>query len=258
VNDYKAKKSLGQHFLNDTQVVQKIIDAFTPASNDVVLEIGPGKGVLSSHLFERYKERTYLCDIDERSIALLIGMFPKYRAQIIQEDILQLDFDKHFSHKQVSVIGNFPYNISSQIIFKLLEHKEQVPLIVGMFQKEVAKRLAASHGNKEYGITTVLLQVYYDVQYLFDVSPDCFSPPPKVMSGVISVSRKTAPPQLYNSKLFVNMVKAGFNTRRKTLRNALASLSLDLTQVNNELLSKRAEQLSVAEWISFANELSKP
>ncbi len=256
MHDYTAKKSLGQHFLNDAHVVQKIMDAFGTRSHELVLEVGPGKGVLSKHLFNKYQKQAYLCDIDERSITFLSEQFPEYQLQIIQADILQLDFEKFFAKKQVSVIGNFPYNISTQIIFKLLEHKEQVPVIVGMFQKEVAKRLAATHGNKEYGITTVLLQAYYDVEYLFDVQPGCFSPPPKVISGVIRINRKANQPELQDELLFRRMVKAGFNTRRKTLRNALSSLELKLTAADNEILGKRAEQLSVQDWISFANLIS--
>ncbi len=257
MNDYTAKKSLGQHFLTDSHITQKIIESFSPSPLEVVLEIGPGKGVLTEYLFQRYGDVVYVCDIDERSISYLKKKYPERSRQLIQADIMQLDFDLHFGQKQVSVIGNFPYNISTQIIFKLLEEKYRVPLIIGMFQKEVAKRFAASHGNKEYGITTVLLQAYYDVQYLFDVSPESFSPPPKVTSGVIEITRKVTQPKILHEELFIKMIKAGFNMRRKTLRNALAVLGLKFEIKHQEILTKRAEQLSVEDWILFANEMTK-
>jgi 16S rRNA (adenine1518-N6/adenine1519-N6)-dimethyltransferase len=258
MHDYRAKKSLGQHFLSDAHVTQKILDSFFEDTHEIILEIGPGKGVLSRGLFEKYAAQLFLCEIDERSIYLLKQMFPAYHQQIIHHDILDLNFQQYFAGKQVSVIGNFPYNISTEIIFKVIENRMQVPLMLGMFQNEVAKRLAAHHNNKEYGLTTILLQTYYEVEYLFDVAPGCFSPPPKVMSGIIRIRRKENPLLPLDEKLFVRMVKAGFNTRRKTLRNALSPLGLAFTEAHQEILTKRAEQLSVSDWILFSNSLAKP
>lgn len=257
LHDYTAKKSLGQHFLTDAHVTQKIIEAFRQDEHDVILEIGPGKGVLSRMLFEQYRNKVYLCEIDERSIQYLKQSFPNYHEHIIHQDFLQFDLASRFAGKQVSIIGNFPYNISTEIIFKMIAYKDQVPVMLGMFQKEVAKRLAATHGNKEYGITTVLLQAYYDVEYLFDVSPGCFNPPPKVISGVIRTRKKKNQKCIKDEKLFTRMVKAGFNMRRKTLRNALSTLSINFSELHQERLSKRAEQLSVEEWIDFSNDLSE-
>ncbi len=256
MHDYKAKKSLGQHFLTDERITHKIIEAFKEDAHEAILEIGPGKGVLSRLLFEQYNDAVYLCEIDERSIEYLKNLFTSFHRQIIHKDILQLDLASYFNGKQVSIIGNFPYNISTEIIFKMLEHRNQVPVMLGMFQKEVAKRLAATHNNKEYGITTILLQAYYDVEYLFDVAPGCFAPPPKVMSGIIRTRRKKIQKPIYNEMLFTRMVKAGFNTRRKTLRNALSSLALQYNDSHQEILTKRAEQLSVDEWIDFSNDIS--
>lgn len=257
-SDYSANKSLGQHFLSDPRVTQKIIHTFYESTHDKILEIGPGKGVLTADLFQRSGRSVVVCDIDSRSVALLRELYPDFVSQIILSDILKLDFNQHFQNHQFSVIGNFPYNISTEIVFKLLGERKSVPYILGMFQKEVAKRFAAKHDNKEYGITTVLLQAYYDVVYLFDVPPGCFNPPPKVMSGVLEIKRKSLEPLILNESLFVRMVKAGFNMRRKTLRNALASLTLPLNESHKQLLSMRAEQLSVSDWINFANEMCRP
>lgn len=253
----KAKKSLGQHFLNDQTIIEKIITSFSDdVKNEIVFEIGPGPGVLTEHLVKRFESRFLACELDYRLIDLLKKKYKNISDQFIHHDFISLDWNKIFSQTDsIAVIGNFPYNISTEIIFKILDHKNQVPLVVGMFQKEVAKRFASKHGNKEYGITSILTQAYYDIEYLFDVPASSFNPPPKVESGVIRLTRKKDPKIILNEIHFKRLVKAGFNQRRKTLRNALSSL-IENNILNNEIYSKRAEQLSVDDWIELSNNLA--
>ena len=248
-NKVRPKKFLGQHFLNDQNTARKIVDGLQ--SGDVkqdVLEIGPGMGVLTRYLMDREMVQLTLVEIDRESVAYLKENFPMLHDRIIEADFLKLDLSKLFEGP-FSIIGNFPYNISSQIFFKVLEHKGQVQQVVCMLQKEVADRIAASSGNKTYGILSVLLQAYFNIKYLFKVSPGVFTPPPKVMSAVIRLERNQRKKLDCDEKFFVQVVKQGFNNRRKTLRNALKNLNLAAEVSTLPLLDKRAEQLTVDEFV---------
>lgn len=246
----RAKKHLGQHFLNDTNIAQQIAQSLTGQGGyDTIIEIGPGTGVLSQFLYELYPEKNIiLLDIDTESIAYLHQKYPNYKTTILEADFLNIDLNSLTNQQPVAIIGNFPYNISSQILFKIYENRDFVPEASGMFQKEVAQRIAAPPGNKEYGILSVLLQAFYDIEYLFTVPPDVFTPPPKVDSGVIRLKRNTTATLPCNEAFFKRCVKAGFNQRRKTLSNALKANSLTAPPI---YASKRAEQLSVEEWIDL-------
>jgi 16S rRNA (adenine1518-N6/adenine1519-N6)-dimethyltransferase len=245
----RAKKSLGQHFLKDQSIARNIVDALAKSSGQPVLEIGPGTGVLTKFLIER-KVDLKVIEIDRDSVAYLKVHYPDLA--IIEGDFLGMDlrmiYPGHFS-----VIGNFPYNISSQIFFKVLEHRDQVDEVVCMLQKEVADRIAAQHGNKTYGILSVLLQAYYDIRFLFKVPPGVFIPPPKVMSGVIRLERNRRQSLGCDEVMFVRVVKQAFNTRRKTLRNALKNLNLAAEISALPIMDKRAEQLSVEEFIHLTS-----
>lgn len=248
----RAKKHLGQHFLTDKNIAHNIAHALTSHGNyRKVLEIGPGMGMLTQFLLQSDKE-IFVIEIDQESVAYLKNHFPKLKGHIIEGDFLHLPIDKLFN-EPIAVIGNFPYNISSQILFKVIEHYQQIPELVGMFQKEVAERIAASHNNKSYGILSVILQVYYDIEYLFTVHEHVFSPPPKVKSAVIRLKRKENLPQNLDESHFKNVVKTAFNQRRKTLRNALKPLLNKENQIKVETyLNLRAEQLSANEFITLA------
>ncbi|MDB5117963.1 MAG: rRNA ((1518)-N(6)/adenine(1519)-N(6))-dimethyltransferase, partial [Mucilaginibacter sp.] len=220
----RAKKHLGQHFLTDKNIAAKIVDSLRPENKyQQVLEVGPGMGVLSDILLERTEYETYLIDIDRESYEFLQKKYPKLGSKLINADFLAMDFTAFFNGS-LGIIGNFPYNISSQILFKVLDNRQQVVEVVGMFQKEVAERCAAKAGSKEYGILSVFLQAYYKVEYLFTVKAGVFNPPPKVLSAVIRLTRNETAQLDCDEKLFWQVVKAGFNQRRKTLRNALSSL----------------------------------
>lgn len=243
----KAKKYLGQHFLNDESIAVDIVDGLTEkALKGDILEIGPGMGVLTKYLVKKCDHLTVV-DIDTESISYLKNEFPELEGKIIEGDFLSMDLEKKFGD-QFSVLGNFPYNISSQIFFKILDYKDQVIEVVGMLQKEVAERIVSPPGNKKYGILSVLLQVYYDMEYLFTVEPDVFTPPPKVRSGVIRLKRNSVSRLNCDEKLFKRIVKQGFQNRRKTLRNALKPLNLPDHVNSLEVLNKRAEQLSVTDF----------
>jgi 16S rRNA (adenine1518-N6/adenine1519-N6)-dimethyltransferase len=231
-------------------MARKIVEGLkTEGEGNVsVLEIGPGMGVLTRYLAERPHITLKLVEIDRESVAYLKKNYPAMEHQIIEGDFLALDLQTVFSGP-FSIIGNFPYNISSQIFFKALEYRHQVQQVVCMLQKEVADRLAAQHGNKTYGILSVLLQAYFDIRYLFKVPPGVFTPPPKVMSAVIRLERNTREQLGCDEKLFVQVVKQGFNNRRKTLRNALKNLNLAVEVSSLTMLDKRAEQLTVDEFI---------
>jgi 16S rRNA (adenine1518-N6/adenine1519-N6)-dimethyltransferase len=248
----RPKKSLGQHFLNDQNVARKIVDGLETGDQEIhqVLEIGPGMGVLTRYLLERKNLRLKMVEIDRDSVAYLKKNYSHLEGDIVEGDFLKLDLRSLLPGK-FSIIGNFPYNISSQIFFKVLEHRDQVEQVVGMLQKEVADRIASAHGNKTYGILSVLLQAYFSIDYLFKVSPGVFTPPPKVMSAVIRLKRNSRTQLGCDEKLFVQVVKQGFNTRRKTLRNALKNLNLATEVASLPLMDKRAEQLSVEEFISL-------
>ncbi|REC41570.1 MULTISPECIES: 16S rRNA (adenine(1518)-N(6)/adenine(1519)-N(6))-dimethyltransferase RsmA [unclassified Chryseobacterium] len=245
----KAKKHLGQHFLTDENIARKIVEGLSFENYGNVLEVGPGMGVLTKYLIEK-EQKLYLAEIDTESIEYLKKHYEK-----ITEDSFVGDFLKHdfagLEKEQIAIIGNFPYNISSQILFKIIDYYEQIPEMVGMFQKEVAERTAAVPRTKDYGILSVLIQAYYDVKYLFTVHENVFNPPPKVKSGVIRLTRNPKEGLAGNEVLFKQIVKAGFNQRRKKLSNALKVLNIPEALKTHEFLDKRAEELSVADFISF-------
>ena len=248
----RAKKHLGQHFLKDEQIAQSIVNSITQKHQETnVLEIGPGMGVLTKYLIKNPNYQTSAIDIDRESIDYLHVKFPELKDRIISGDFLKLSLDELFSEKFI-VIGNFPYNISSQILFKVLEHKNLVTEVVGMFQKEVAERIASVPKKKAYGILSVFMQAYYTVEYLFTVNEDVFDPPPKVKSAVIRFTRNENLRLNCNEELFVKVVKTGFNQRRKTLRNSLKSL-LPLNADAIPFLTQRAEELSYREFEHLTN-----
>lgn len=251
----RAKKHLGQHFLNDKNAAEKIVNALDPSLGfDTVLEVGPGMGVLSDFLLQNEVYKTWLIDVDEESIAYLADKYPQLENRLIHGDFLTLDFAAHFGPK-LAVIGNFPYNISSQILFKILDERDRVVQMTGMFQKEVAERCVAKPGSKEYGILSVFLQTYYDIKYLFTVKAGAFNPPPKVLSGVITMTRNTRTTLDCNEKLFWRVVKAAFNQRRKTLRNALSAVVPKDRMSDNPLYELRAERLSVENFMELTREI---
>ena len=251
----RAKKHLGQHFLNDKNAAQRIVEALTPSLGfKQVLEVGPGMGVLSDFLLQHEEYETFLIDVDDESIAYLDEKYTQVGKRLIHGDFLTLDFSAYFPDK-MAVIGNFPYNISSQILFKILEERNKVVEMVGMFQKEVAERCVAKPGSKEYGILSVFLQAYYDVSYLFTVKAGAFNPPPKVLSGVMRMVRNDRESLDCDEKLFWRIVKAAFNQRRKTLRNALSGVIPKDQMSDNPLYELRAERLSVADFIQLTNEI---
>ena len=248
----KAKKHLGQHFLTDENIAKKIVDGLSFQDYQDVLEVGPGTGVLTKYLLEKPTE-TFVAEIDTESIEYLKLHYSKLQNHHFTGDFLKLNVPEIFQN-QVAVIGNFPYNISSQILFKIIDYYQQIPEMVGMFQKEVAERTAAVPRTKDYGILSVLVQAYYDVKYLFTVHENVFNPPPKVKSGVIKLTRNPKEGLAGNEVLFKKIVKAGFNQRRKKLSNSLKVLEIPEALQNHPFLEKRAEELSVQDFISFTNE----
>ncbi len=251
----RPKKHLGQHFLTDDSISFRIADALNCGSNDLVLEIGPGTGVLTRFLIEEdYKLN--LCEIDNESVEYLNEHYPELKNRILNEDFLKIDLWDRFK-QPIHIIGNFPYNISTQILFKVYDNKDVVPQVVGMFQKEVAKRIASGPGNKQYGILSVLLQAFYKIDYLFSVPPGSFYPPPKVESGVIKLVRNQVEDLKCSTPFFKTVVKTAFNQRRKTLRNALKPLLVDKNKDDIPFLDKRAEQLSVHQFEELAALLEK-
>lgn len=243
----RAKKYLGQHFLRNNSVSQKIVNALSWTNYDRVLEIGPGMGALTKFLVEA-KQNISVVEIDTESVAFLENEFPGLK--IYSEDFLKMDLKEKLGDESIAVIGNFPYNISTQIVFKILENRTQIPEMVGMFQKEVAERICSKEGSKVYGILSVLTQAFYKTEYLFTVSENDFSPPPKVKSGVIRLTRFRDKLEI-DEKLFFNIVKTAFGQRRKTLRNSLKSLGLPETGIDGNLLNLRAEQLNVAQYLEL-------
>jgi len=252
----RAKKHLGQHFLKDQNIAQKIVESLSGHKNyQHLLEIGPGTGVLSNFLIDRSEYELLFMDVDQESIDYLINQYPQYKDKIIKEDFLRIDLGRYFQ-EPFGIIGNFPYNISSQIFFKVLEYRDQIPEVVGMIQKEVAERIAAKEGSKTYGILSVLLQAFYEVEYLFSVPPHVFNPPPKVTSAVLRLKRNETQTLNCDEKLFFRVVKQGFNNRRKTLRNALKSFDLSTEIKSLDLLNKRAEQLTVNDFVELTNHIA--
>lgn len=253
MTEVKAKKFLGQHFLTDENIARRIVESLSPASHHV-LEIGPGMGVLTKYLITRENTDFRVVEIDRESVAYLHDHYPTL--DVIEGDFLKIDLNTLFQ-EHYSIIGNFPYNISSQILFKVFDNRNRVPEVVGMFQKEVAERVAAGPGSKTYGILSVLLSAFYNIEYLFTVNENVFNPPPKVKSAVIRLVRNDIQALECDENLFVKVVKAGFNQRRKTLRNALRQVGLPLDGISEDLLSKRAEQLPVGDFISITKALQQ-
>lgn len=251
----RPKKSLGQHFLKDLHIAQNIVEALSIDEGKMVLEIGPGTGVLTQYLIKK-KIDLKVAEIDRDSIAYLKEHFPQLKDKIIEGDILGHDWNA-ITDKHIDVIGNFPYNISSQIFFKVLDHRHKVDQVVCMLQKEVAERMASKKGNKVYGILSVLLQAYYDIELLFKVPPGVFYPPPKVMSAVIRLKRNNTARLDCDEQRFKVVVKQGFQNRRKTLRNALKRLNLPASISSMKLLDQRAEQLSVADFVFLTQQIEK-
>ena len=249
----RAKKHLGQHFLKDLSIAEDIVNSLIQTDKyDTVLEIGPGMGVLTQFLIQQKNYTTFPIDVDRESIAFLVEKFPVLKGNIIYGDFLKIDLNEIVNNKPFAVIGNFPYNISTQILFKVYEYRHQVPELVGMFQKEVAERVAAKPGNKTYGITSVLLQAYYDIEYLFTVDEHVFDPPPKVKSAVIRLTRNNTEKLDCDEVFFKVVVKTAFNQRRKTMRNSVKVFLNEETK-QHPILDKRPEQLSVEEFVMLTN-----
>jgi 16S rRNA (adenine1518-N6/adenine1519-N6)-dimethyltransferase len=244
---YTLKKSLGQHFLTDENICKKIIAALQQHSFQQLIEVGPGGGALTKYLLKLDNIDLKCVELDEEKIIYLKQTYPALKDKIIHQSILDIHapFEGRFT-----LVGNFPYNISSQILFKILDWKEQVECMIGMFQKEVAERVAAKEGNKVYGVTSVLVQAFFNVEYLFEVHENCFNPPPKVKSAVIRLTPTKDKLQMKSEKQFFNLVKTAFNQRRKMIRNGVKSL-FDPATLQDDIFSKRAEQLSVADFAAL-------
>ena len=260
----RAKKHLGQHFLKDEDIAKKIANSLTEIGYNTILEIGPGMGMLTKYLLEK-KAIITVMEIDRDSVAYLKDDFKNEHLnldtsssnfEIIEGDFLKQDLTTFFNKQQIAIIGNYPYNISSQIIFKAIEFREYVPELSGMFQKEVAKRIAEKEGSKVYGIISVLTQAFFDVEYLFTVPPTVFNPPPKVDSGVIRLVRKKDFSLSVDEKLFFRVVKTAFNQRRKMLRSSLKSFKLSDTLKEDTIFAMRPEQLSVDEFIKLTHKIA--
>lgn len=249
----RAKKHLGQHFLNDESVAKNIADTLTLNGYSKILEIGPGMGVLTKYFLEKPVE-TFVVEIDRDSVAYLEKNYEKLHDHIIAEDFLKYNLKNVFNDDQYAIIGNFPYNISTQIVFKVLEMRNQIPEFAGMFQKEVAARICEKKGSKTYGILSVLAQAFYETEYLFTVPPHVFTPPPKVESGVLRMIRKENYTLPCNEKLFYTVVKSAFNQRRKTMRNSLKSFISEEIK-DDVVFNLRPEQLSVEEFILLTQKI---
>ncbi len=260
-NQVRAKKNLGQHFLKDEKIAQKIADSVVYDAVDHILEIGPGMGVLTQFLLN-YNTPVAAMDIDKESIAYLNDVFPldltteqSRLLQVEEDDFLKVDLNSFLGEKNWAIVGNFPYNISSQIVFKTLEKRHQIPLFAGMFQKEVAQRICAAPGSKAYGILSVLCKAFYETEYLFTVHPQSFNPPPKVQSGVMRMIRKKNFQLECDEKLLFQVVKTAFGQRRKTLRNSLKSFQLSDALKLDAIFAKRPEQLEVTEFIQLTQKI---
>lgn len=253
MNSVKPKKFLGQHFLTDLQIASKIADTVDACPSIPVLEVGPGMGVLTQFLMKKERDLKVV-EIDRESIPYLHEHFPALKDDIIEADFLQLDLNKVFDGKPFVLTGNYPYNISSQIFFHMLEHKDLVPCCTGMIQKEVAERIAAKPGSKAYGVLSIMIQAWYDVEYLFTVHEHVFNPPPKVKSAVICMKRNGANSLGCNEQLFRRIVKTVFTMRRKMMRNGMKQiLPKDCPLLEDEIFNRRPEQLSVAEYVELTN-----
>ncbi|MCG2430039.1 16S rRNA (adenine(1518)-N(6)/adenine(1519)-N(6))-dimethyltransferase RsmA [Aequorivita xiaoshiensis] len=249
-----AKKHLGQHFLKDEAIAEKIGDTLTLKGYKNILEIGPGMGVLTKYLVNKDAEIIAM-DLDAESIVYLKENYKNKNLKIIEADFLKYDLSELFNDEQFSITGNFPYNISTQIVFKMLEWKEQIPEFTGMFQKEVAQRICEKEGSKAYGILSVLTQAFYDAEYLFTVPPTVFNPPPKVDSGVLRLKRKADYSLPCDEKMLYKVVKTAFQQRRKTLRNSLKSFNISDKLKEDTIFGQRPEQLSVSQFITLTKKL---
>lgn len=250
----KAKKHLGQHFLIDESIAAAIADTLNFEGYNDVLEIGPGMGVLTKYLLEK-PITTYVIEIDTESVTYLENNFPKLKGKIISKDFLKYNINETFEGKQFGIIGNFPYNISTQIVFRMLEYRNQIPEFSGMFQKEVAERICEKKGTKAYGILSVLVQAFYQADYLFTVDEHVFNPPPKVKSGVLRLRRKEDFSLPCGEKLFFTVVKTAFQQRRKTLRNSLKTLNLSNNLREDTIFDLRPEQLNVQQFIELTQKI---
>lgn len=248
---YTLKKSLGQHFLKDENICRKIVASLEQHSFSQLLEVGPGGGALTKYLIGLKGIDFKAVELDDEKVEYLLKTYPQLKDKVIAASIL--DTGKPFNGL-FTVVGNFPYNISTQIVFRILGWRQDVECVVGMFQKEVAQRIAAKEGNKIYGVTSVLVQAFFDVEYLFDVPQHCFQPPPRVMSGVIRLLPKKDPPTIRDESSLFLLVKTAFNQRRKTLRNAVKEL-FDAAILQEELFNKRAEQLSVKDFAALTHRM---
>ena len=250
----KAKKHLGQHFLKDENIAKAIADTLNLEGYNDILEIGPGMGVLTKYLLEKLTN-VYVIEIDGESVTYLDENYPKLKDKIISKDFLKYNINEIFEGKQFAIIGNFPYNISTQIVFKCLEMRSQVPEFAGMFQKEVAERICEKKGTKAYGILSVLVQAFYEAEYLFTVDETVFIPPPKVKSGVLRLRRKENFTLACSEKLFFTVVKTAFQQRRKTLRNSLKTLNLSDNLREEEVFNLRPEQLDYNQFIELTQKI---
>ncbi|WP_190810746.1 16S rRNA (adenine(1518)-N(6)/adenine(1519)-N(6))-dimethyltransferase RsmA [Flagellimonas sp. S3867] len=260
----KAKKHLGQHFLKDESIAKKIAETLSLNGYSKVIEIGPGMGILTKHLLQRDLDLVAM-DLDEESIMYLNHSFRSEhpailernnRLNVIEADFLKFDLRQLYGDEQFAITGNFPYNISTQIVFKMLEMRQQIPEFSGMFQKEVAQRICEKPGNKAYGILSVLVQAFYEAEYLFTVSPDVFDPPPKVHSGVLRLTRKESITLPCDENLFFKVVKIAFNQRRKTIRNSLKTFNLSQNLKEDTIFDRRPEQLNVADFIALTQKIA--
>ena len=252
----KPKKNLGQHFLTDLSIARRIADTVDACPDIPILEIGPGMGVLTQYLVEKPRE-VKAVEIDSESVAFLYEKFPKLRENILGQDFLRMDLNEVFEGKQFVLTGNYPYDISSQIFFKMLDYKDLIPCCTGMIQREVAQRMAAAPGSKTYGILSVLIQAWYDVEYLFTVDENVFNPPPKVKSAVIRMTRNEVTDIGCDEKLFKRVVKTVFNQRRKMLRVSLRQI-FNMSKpadgfYEQDIMTKRPEQLSIAQFVELTN-----
>lgn len=251
----RPKKQLGQHFLNDKSIAQRIVDSLDAANAEAILEIGPGMGVLTEPLLAKFGEKFFAADVDAESVEYLSINMPQLKDRLLHADFLSYNLNQ-ISTGRIAIIGNFPYNISSQIFFKVIENRASIIEVVGMVQREVGQRMCEPPGSKTYGILSVMLQAYFDIKYLFTVSEGVFTPPPKVKSAVIRLTRNNVNQLGCNEQLFLKVVKAGFNQRRKTLRNSIRAVFGNITEPH-PLFDKRPEQLGVSQFVELTNHIEK-
>ncbi len=254
MNRVRAKKKLGQHFLKDKKIAEEIVNSLTGESLEHVLEVGPGMGILSEFLLKKDYQVSFV-EIDDESVTYLNEKFPEMQEKVLHQDFLKMDIQS-LKADNIAIIGNFPYNISSQILFKLYDNRNKVKELVGMFQLEVAKRVISKPGNKVYGILSLLIQAFYNTSEVLTLEPEAFDPPPKVKSMVIRLERNNVQQLDCDEKLFFRLIKATFNHRRKTIRNSLKSV-MSIIDFQSEFLGQRPEQLSVAEFVQLTNEVKK-